>query len=313
MPLTPYVTPAMIVNAPTGVAWSLIPKPRASSKETDAELTNICWRATSLVDTYCNQPLRSTVNTEEIAGPGAPRMGVQQGTGNGILVMRRWPVTEVLAIQTAFNRVFPRQWTTVPANQYAIEHPLINVATDTVAADGPDGGSSILVAPGYITNRYGRNGVRAMTSYTNGWSHAGLTATGTAGGVSLAVDDVTGWAGASGLVYDGGSTEQVSVSAVSANSPLPLPNGAGLAQTGPGTLMLTTPLAFTHTQGVVVSALPANVLWATVLACATQALESGIDSITIQTVSGTRTTGGHGVEELQMQYELLLQPFRRTV
>lgn len=311
MPLTPYITVSMLMDAPTGLAWSLIPKPRATSKEVEAEVTNIAFRATSIVDTFCNQTLRSTVNTEDFAGPGAPRMSVQQDTGNGILIMRRWPVTQILAVQTALNRQFPRRWSVVPAGQYDIEHPLINIATDTAAADGPDGGSSILVAPGYITGRHGRNGMRAMVSYTNGWPHAGLTGTVTAGTQTLAVDDVTGWEGASGLLYDGGSTEQVSVLAVAANSPLALPNGAGYADAGPGTLMLTAPLAFTHTQGTVVSALPANVLWATVLACATQALESGIDSITIQTVSGTETTGGHGVEELQMQYELLLQPFRR--
>jgi hypothetical protein len=295
------------------VSWRIIPKPGATSKEIEAEVSNILWRSTSIVDTFCAQTLRSTVNTEDISGPGAPRMGVQQGTGNGILITRRWPVTEVLAVQTSMNRVFPRQWTLVPPGLYDIEHPLINVATDTASVDGPDGGWKILVAPGFITDRYGRNGLRALVSYTNGWPHTSLTATGSAGAMTLTVDDVTGWAGASGFVYDGGSTEQVAVSSVAADSPLPLPNGAGFAQTGPGTVSLTAPLVFTHTQGVVVSALPANVLWATVLACATQALESGIDSITIQSVSGSESSSGHGVDELQAQYELLLDPFRRVV
>lgn len=313
MPLSPYVTAKMIMDAPTGMAWSLIPRPRATSKEVEAEVTNIAYRATSMVDTYCNQPLRSTINTEELSGPGNIRVGVQQDTGNGILVMRRWPVTQVLAIQTSLNRLFPRQWTTVPSNQYEIEHPLINVATDTAAADGPDGGSSILVAPGYVNWWYGRNGWRLLVSYTNGWPHTSLTATAAAGATVLSVDDVTGWAGASGFVYDGGSTEPIAVSSAVAASPLPLPNGVGSAQTGPGTLTLTAPLSFQHSQGVIVSALPANVLWATVLAAATQALESGITAITIQNLPGSETTGGHGVEELQMQYELLLQPFRRIV
>lgn len=310
---TPYITPALLTAAPTGVSWKIIPAPKSSDREQYAEQLNICWRATSLVDSYCNQPLRATVNTEELSGPGSIRVGIQHGSGNGLLVMRRWPVTQVLALQTSPNRLFPRQWSLVPSTQYEIEHPLINVATDTAAADGPDGGSSILVAPGIIDPRRGRNYLRLLTSYTNGWPHASLTGAATASTQVLNVDDVTGWAGASGFVYDGGSTEPVSVQSVSATTPLALPNGAGFAQTGPGTVTLTAPLAYQHTQGVVVSALPANVLWATVLAAATQALESGITAITIQSLPGSETSSGHGVEDLQSQYELLLQPFRRII
>lgn len=310
---TSYINVPMLFSAPTGIGWRLIPNPKASQKEVEAEATSICWRATSIVDTYANQPLRSTINTEELAGPGNIRVGVQHGSGNGLLVMRRWPVTQILAVQTSPNRSFPRQWTQVPSTQYEIEHPLINVATDTAAADGPDGGSSILLAPGIVDWRCGRNNLRLMVSYTNGWPHTSLTATATTGAMVLNVDDVTGWVGASGFVYDGGSTEPVAVQSVSATTPLPLPNGVGFAQTGPGTVTLTAPLAYQHTQGVVVSALPANVLWATILAAATQALESGITAITIQNLPGSETVGGHGIEELQMEYEMLLQPFRRIV
>lgn len=309
---TPYVNVPMLFSAPTGVSWRLIPSPKATQKEIEAEATNIAWRATSLVDTYANQPLRSTINTEELTGPGL-RVGFQNGTDVGLLVMRRWPVTEVLAVQTSPNRLFPRQWTQVPSSQYEIEHPLINVATDTAAADGPDGGSSILLAPGVLDRRCGRNYLRLMASYTNGWPHTSLTATATTGATVLDVDDVTGWAGASGFVYDGGQTEPVSVASVSATTPLPLPNGAGTAQTGPGTVTLTSPLNYQHGQGVVVSALPANVLWATVLAAMTQALTSGITAITIQQIPGSEQSSGNDVESLQTQYELLLEPFRRIV
>lgn len=312
-PGTPYITPAMLQNAPTGVSWSIIPKPRATGQEQFEEQLNVCWRATSMVDTYCNQVLRATIDTEELSGPGAPRVGIQRGTCNGLLVMRRWPVTQVLAIQTALNRVFPRTWMQVPNGMFEIEHPLINVATDMAAASGPDGGASILVAPGYINWCEGRNGWRLMVSYTNGWPHAGFTQDVAANATVLHVDDVTGWAGTSGFIYDGALTEQVSVLSVAATSPLPLPNGAGTARTGPGTVTLSAPLVNSHTHGTVVSALPANVLWATVLAAAAQALESGIDAITIQNLPGSQTVGGHGVEELQMQYELLLEPFRRII
>jgi hypothetical protein len=92
-----------------------------------------------------------------------------------------------------------------------------------------------------------------------------------------------------------------------------LPNGVGTAQTGPGTLTLSAPLTYAHNAGVVVSALPANVLWATVLAAAEQALTSGITSITIQNIPGSETDGGKGTGELAAMYEVLLDDFRRVV
>jgi hypothetical protein len=266
-----------------------------------------------MVDTYVNQVLRATVDNEYLTGPGAPRVGIQQGTGNGLLVMRRWPVTDVLAVQTSQNRASPRTWSTVPAGDYEVEHPLLNEFTDTASATGPDGGSSILVAPGHIVDWYGRNGLRVLVSYTNGWPHTSLTQAATVGDTVLHVDDVTGWTGASGFAYDGAQTETVAVSSVAATTPLALPNGVGTAQTGPGTITLSSPLAYAHAVGTVVSALPANVLWATVLAAATQALESGITSVSIQNISGSQTTGGHGVSDLEDQYKELLDPYKRVI
>ncbi|MER6350668.1 hypothetical protein ABT186_02130 [Streptomyces sp. NPDC001634] len=295
------------------MSWSIIPKPKATGPEQLAEQTAVCWRATSIVDTYCNQVLRATVDAEELSGPGGTRVAIQRDTGNGILVMRRWPVSQVLAVQIARNSGFPRAWTTVPAGQYEVAHPLINQYSDSASATTPDGGSSILLAPGYVTHDYGRNGFRLLVSYTNGWPHTSMTATANAGAATLQVDDVTGFVGASAFVYDGASTEPVSVTAVSAATPMQLPNGAGTAQTGPGTVTLSAPLANAHAAGVVVSALPANVLWATVLAAATQALESGITSVSIQNIPGSQTVGGHGVSDMQMQYQCLLDPYRRVM
>lgn len=310
---TPYVTPQMITNAPTGVSWSIIPAPKSSNPQQLAEQTNMCWRATSIVDTYCNQVLRATVDNEELSGPGNVRVNVQRGTGNGILVMRRWPVIQVLAIQTAANASWPRKWTPVPAGMYGAEHPLIGQYTNTASATAPDGGSSILLAPGYVDQCRGQNGTRLLVSYTNGWPHTSLTQAATAGATTVHVDDVTGWTGAAGFAYDGSTTEAVAASSIAATTPLPLPNGVGTAQAGPGTLTLSSPLAFNHAAGTVISALPANVLWAAVLATAAQALEAGITSISIQNMPGSTTEGGHGVSDLTTEYEVLLDPYRRVI
>jgi hypothetical protein len=318
MPLgTPYVTPQMLLNAPSGVSWSIIPNPQATTQEQLAEATNMCWRATSKIDTYCTQVLRSTADTEYLNGPGQPRCNVDRDTGNGVLIMRRWPVTDVLAIQTSPATAFPRVWSPVPAGQWDIRHPLI-YSGDSAAATAPDGGWTIDVAPGYITwqacgRNGGRGGLRVQVSYLNGWPHTSLTAAAVQGAQTFDVDDVTGWAGASGFCYDGASTEPLAVQSVTATTPLTLPNGAGTVAAGPGTVTLASPLAYAHAEGVVVSALPAVVIEAAVYAAAAQALEAGIDSMTIQTVSGERLSSGSSLKEISTEYELLLDPFRRTI
>jgi hypothetical protein len=277
-----------------------------------AEVTNIAWRATSMVDTFCRQVLRSTADSEELTGPGQPRCSVDRNTGNGVLVMKRWPVTSVLAIQTSPSRSFPRVWTPVPAGLWDIRHPLISLG-DSASATAPDGGWTIDVAPGYVSWRRGRGGQRVQVCYVNGWPHTSLTAACTGDAGTLDVDDVTGWAGASGFAYDGASTEQMSVLSVSATTPVELPNGAGIVEAGPGTVTLATPLTFDHAEGTVISALPANVVEATILAATIQALEGGIDAITIQAMPGehSSSTGG-GAEDLTGQYQKLLGDYRRV-
>lgn len=327
MPLgTPYVTPDVVINAPTGVPWNSIPGPQSPLPAQQAAATAILWRATSIVDTYTNQILRATIANEQLTGPGAPRFGFMSGTDQYLLVMRQWPISQILAIQYAINRP-PLAWNTVASDKYLINHPLISEYTDTASATAPDGGWSIqldsraVFPPSTPTGGiYGparglqrRNGLRLLVSYTNGWPHTSLTADAEADASSIAVDDVTGWAGASGFCYDGSSTEQVSVTAVAANSPLSLPNGVGTAQTGPGTLALSSPLSYAHAAGTLTSALPANVMQATILVATSQVLDSGIESITAQTLSGSTSLGGKGVADLIGQIKDLLNPYRRVM
>lgn len=323
---TPYVTPQVVMNAPTGIGWQSIPEPQSPLPAQQAEATAILWRATSIVDTCTHQVLRATVANEQLTGPGAARFGFMPGTDQYLLVMRQWPISEILAIQYAINRP-PLSWNTVQSNKYLINHPLIGQYTDTASATAPDGGWSIqvdshaLFPPSTPTGGiYGparrwsrRNGLRLLVSYTNGWPHTSLTAPAAADATALEVDDVTGWVGASGFAYDGSFTEQVAVTAGAANAPLSLPNGVGTAQTGPGTVTLSSPLAFAHEAGTLVSALPANVMQATILIATSQVLDSGIESISAQTLSGSTSLGGTGVADLIGQVKDLLNPYRRVM
>ena len=96
-------------------------------------------------------------------------------------------------------------------------------------------------------------GTRVQVSYLSGWPHTALMSDATAGDLSLAVDDVTAWSGAAGIILDGANTETISAG-VTTQSPAPAYNPAAnyfnpgtyvsysganyacLVQNGPGTV-----------------------------------------------------------------------------
>lgn len=309
---TPYVTPQMLTTAPTGIAWNIIPWPKATTTAQLAEQTNICWRATDVVNNYCNQVLRATADTEYLSGPNY-RVTVQTGVGTGRAILQRSPVLEVLAVSVSSGAALPRQWRTLASGVYDVEVPIIGMYGSVALSAAGEGGQAVLIQPGAVNWSMGRNGVRLAISYINGWPHTSLTQLASPGDTQVFVDDVTAFAGAAAFVYDGADSETLTVSATVASSPLTLPVSGVQVAAGPGTLTLSSPLGNQHAAGVVVSSMPQDIIWASILAATTQALESGIDAITIQNVPGTMTVGGHGVTELTQQYEVILGPYRRTI
>lgn len=311
--LTPYVVPGMLINAPTGVSWQIIPFPKATSQQQLDEQTNICQRATAIVDGYVNQVLRSTVDNEFINGPGNYRTNFRASTGETRIILSRWPITQILAVQWSSTSSYPRQYQTIPTGMYEIERPVLGLYQSSAPTGSGDGGQSITIAPGFGGWWMGREGYRYLVSYTNGWPHTSLTADVTAGSTTISVDDVTGWAGATGTVYDATLRESITVTSVTANTPLTLPNNIGTTPSGPGTLTLSAPLVNSHSAGTVISTLPGSILWATMLQATAQALEAGITSVSVQNIPGSLTTGGKGVHDLLLESDLLLAPYRRLI
>lgn len=308
---TPYVTPEMIINAPTGLAWNIIPQPGSSSEAQYAEQLNICWRATGITNVIVNQVLRSTVDTEQQTGPDF-RATIQNNAANNTrLILQRWPITDILQVAVSPN-TFPRTWSTVPTGYYGVEHPILGVYGSTAPSSAGEGGQSILISSGFSGWGMGRNGYTLSVTYLNGWPHCGITTTATSGSTTLNVDDVTGFTGASVWIYDGAISEMVTVRSVTANTPLELPFG-GTTPAGPGTLILTTPTLSTHATDIVVSAMPADILQAVILICAAQVMEAGITSISIQSLPGVETMGGHGVQDLMVEAEVILSPYKRVI
>ena len=315
---SPYITPAMLTSAPTGVSWSIIPFPKATTEQQFAEQTAICHRATTMLDGFVNQTLRATIDTEQRSGPGDYRINIEQSTGNTRWILSRWPITQILAIQVSGNAVFPRQWTQVTNGMWDIEDPPLGVyGTYLSGGSAGSGGQSILIAPGYAGWWMGRKGYRFSATYINGWPHAGISTSAIAGATTLSVDDVTGFAGATAYIYDGAQSETVHINSVTANNNAVLPNGGGTAPAGPGTITLSTPLVFSHAGStpstVIISALPSDVIWAAILAATAQALEAGITSVSIQNITGSQTAGGHGVSDIHLQWETIMEPFKRTI
>src|SRR5580698_9409449 len=108
--LSPYISPLTLQQAPTGIDFTTIPATNSISFDpasNNAELWNMCARATSMVDQFCNQLLRATVDVEVMGGPDyrvtvGPRAGGQSQTpywgdagSNARLIMSRWPVLAV--------------------------------------------------------------------------------------------------------------------------------------------------------------------------------------------------------------------------
>lgn len=301
----------MIVNAPTGISWQIIPFVKATSQQQLAEQTNMCWRATAMVDDYCNHVLRSTVDTERLFGPDY-RITQQQDTGNTRMILSSWPVTQILQVAVSPN-TFPRSFQVVPSGYYEPEVPPITTYGTSSPSSAADGGQAMLLSAGYINWGLGRHGFAASISYLNGWPHAGTTVSAASNATQLTVDDVTGMAGANVFIYDGAQTETAAVVSVEANTPYTLPFAGATAQAGPGAIQLSAGTAYAHAAGCVVSAMPQNVLWAAILATVVQALESGVTAVTIQALPGAKTVGGQGIQQLSVEWETLLNYYRRTI
>jgi hypothetical protein len=254
-----------------------------------------------------NQLLRATVDIEQISGPDY-RVTIQTGSGNGRVILPRWPVLSITQVQVAPNNVFPRQWVTVPAGHYDVEHPVSGFYGSIAPSDAGNGGQSIVIEPGWVNWCGGRNGVLVRVQYVNGWPHTSITSSVAAGAMTIPVDDCTGWAitgefgatGAAGTIYDSGQEESIQVTAASATS-------------GPGSLALATALTFGHGDGTMVTTLPRTVIWATILFASAQALTRGATSTTVHQIPGTSGGGSKGPEELIAEGELLLHPLRRTI
>lgn len=320
--LTPYISPVTLQNAPTGIDFTTIPStPDYDPAANNAELWNLCVRATSMADQYCNQVLRATVDTEVLHGPDfrvtvGPEAGGGWQTpywgltgGNCRAIMSRWPILQVNQVKVSPNGVWPRTWQTVPTGYAEPELPPFGIYNSSAPADDAYGSQTILIAPGYVNRCLGRNGYILQVSYVNGWPHTSLSGNATAGSTQLSVVDTTGWgvpnysgsvSGATGVMKDGGQQEVITCASASTTS-------------GPGTLYLSSPTVYPHDTGTVFSTMPAAVEQACILFSAAQALVRGATSTTIHAIGGHPQSDSGDITQMNSEAELLLHPYRRVI
>lgn len=321
--LAPYISPTTLLTAPTGIDWSTIPAgDDITTAENMAEWWNMCGRATARVDSYCNQVVRATLDTELFHGPDF-RVTVGPGGGgsspspywgnynsfNARVIASRWPVLTVTGVQTCPNNLWPRQWTTLPAGWAEPEKPPIGIYGSIAPGASGDGGQGILIGPGYINWSLGRNGWAIQVTYINGYPHCSLTSTALAGDMTLNVNDCTGWAitnyygtytGATGSIKDSGQQESIHVQTATATA-------------GPGILSLTRPLAYPHPAGTLVTTMPASIEQACILFAASEALTRGATATTIHDIGGHAQSSGGDATALATEAELLIHAYQRTI
>jgi hypothetical protein len=304
-PGSPYITPEMLINAPTGIAWQTIPDRLSTPAEQLAEQLNICVRASGMANKAANQTLRATVDVEPFVGPGEFRCQIQP---NGVtrLLTSRSPVLSVVGARISSATTFPRNWQTIPVNQLEPEKPLLGIYNTSAPSAAGSGGAAILLAPGWVTWANGRMGSRIETTYINGWPHGSLIASSIAGASTLHVDDITGWAGAAGTIYDGADQEFATCTTVTPDLPG--------AISGPGVLHLATPLAFPHQPGTLVTCMPSAVQQACIYYATAQALTRGATATAVQSLGGGATGGGaQSVKELIDLGDTLMHSFIRVI
>lgn len=281
----PYLSLQEYKNAPTALDYGNLVQGGNQAAQ-DAELTNAITRASSHIDQYCNQILSATVDTE------------QQRTrfrtdGTVAIHPKYWPVVALTNLSVGG---YPNQLTAVsdPSLAWLEEQSIIYPLSS---------GQTTWSSQGALSFAFPANGRQvAYVNYTyiNGYPNAAIAANSSVGATSITVNDPTGiTAGESLTIYDGASTERVTVSSS--------------YTFGSSTVTLAAGTLYAHTAGVNISALPAAIKQAAILITSVYLKIRGDASLTLAVTNtpGQSIVGGQMIGNDMAEAHMLLQPFRR--
>ena len=283
---SPYLTTDEYVNAPTGLDISqLVPGGTAAANLT--ALAQVIARASSWADSIVEQVLAATVDIDP------PRRYRIDRWGNVRVPLRYKPLLSIEAVRVGPT---PATMTALAdgsnigfVGRGIVEIPVLGVTL-------PSGPVGDWPAAGMLT--VGSRPIVQVT-YVNGYPNTLTTTATPAASTSLPVTSTLGvGAGTVLQVYDGASSEQVTVTGVTGNT------------------LTVTPTTFAHAAGVSVSALPPAAKQAVI--CLTSALikTRGAEAVVMGSIgaepSHTALTESGGLEDVAVAVDLLT-PLRRAV
>lgn len=281
----PYLTLAEYKNAPTAIDLSNLVFDSQDPDIQDAELTNVITRASSWCDTWCNQILAATQQSEQqrtrIGADGTFRFHPRYNPVIALLSMEYGnPSTQMLTLPDCSVAWIEDQEIIVPYANLSL----------TLSSQGP-------LSFGFPTSP--RVETYIKYTYVAGYSNTTIV-TATAGATSLTVKNPTGIiAGQMLSIYDGYNSENVVVDES--------------YTFGSTTVNLTSPLLYAHDAGISISALPAAIKEAVILVTTAFLKVRGDSSMTMNVIT-TPSAVVPGKDQLSDEIQLakeLLRPYRR--
>ena len=287
---TRLITVAELLEAPTSVDWATLAENAGAGSAAQAiEQGNLIDRVSGWAANYCGQPLG--LHATQLTETGRTRRSGYPGMKtwvdrDGFLNFRTTtlPVLSVVSSQWAYLGV-PLTYTAVPATNWVI------------LGSYPQVRHLIEASMDWTPNRQIPTLVQVV--YVSGWPNAVLGANVTSGASkTLQVDTTLGMSATAGdpgnqlTIYDGATTEIVTVSSVT-----------------DATHVVVANLVSNHNASVGVSAVPSDMKQAVILGCAHWARERGVDALEMPTAASVLPKGmGSGWDDAKA----LLQPYRTT-
>jgi hypothetical protein len=283
----PYLTTTEYRNAPTAIDIDNLVFNSSDPDVQDSELANVIARASSWIDTYCNQILGATTETEtqraRISSDGTIKFHPRYSP---IIAL-----TDFWYGNPSTNLYQAQDCSVAWIEQSQIIFPYANLST-TLTSQGPIqfGFPSTSGMPVYL--KY---------TYVNGYANT-LIATAVQNQSTLTVTNGTGITTGDQLkIYDGMYSENVTV--------------ASNYVFGSTTVPLTSPLLYSHTAGVSISALPPAIKEAAILATTAMLKVRGDNSLTmaVGTLPSQATTPQvqQSISDDMSMAMSLLAPYRR--
>jgi len=282
---TPYLTLDEFKNAPTAIDISNLVFNSQDPDVQDAELSNVIARSSSWIDTYCNQVLAATTETEN--------MRARMSSDGTIRIHPRYnPIIAVIAF--SYGNPSSQMNPIVDPSVAWVEDQQIIMPVGNLSFNYSTQGPLQFGLPTTPRREYFIN-----VQYVAGYANTTIVSA-NAGQSTVVVADATGITPGTTLkIYDGYSSEFVTV--------------ASNHTYGNTTVALASPLNYSHNAGISISALPPAIKEAAILVTTAFLKVRGDSSMTMG-IGTSPSQSTPGKDKLSDEIKLaqdLLNPYCR--